>query len=112
MFTFLKRKQGLSREAFAAWFGGANGLAVNEAIAKLPSVTRFANNLPLGEPLPLFPFDGIAECWFASADDALAAFKGGELAPLRQDYAAHCDLASSTVMLTGVSHRWPKVWAA
>jgi EthD domain len=111
VFTFLKRKPEISREAFADWLGGANGLAVGEAIAGLPAVTRFANNLPLSEPLPLFPFDGIAECWFASPEDALAAFRGGELAPLRQDYAAHCDLASSTVMLTGVCHRWPKVWA-
>ena len=110
VFTFLKRKPELSRKAFADWLRGANGEAVGKAIASLPSVTRFANNLPLGEPLPLFPFDGIAECWFASAENALAAFRGQELVPLRQDYAANCDLAASTVMLTGVCHRWPKVW--
>ena len=111
VFTFLKRKPELSREAFLDWFGGANGEAVGEALAGLPSVSRYANNLPLGEPLPLFPFDGIAECWFPSAEDALSGFKGQELAPLRRDFAVHCDLANSTVMLTGVSHRWPKVWA-
>ena len=112
VFTFLKRKPGLSREAFADWLGGANGLAVNEAISGLPAITRFANNLPLGEPLPLFPFDGIAESWFASAEDVFAAFGGSELAPLRQDYAVHCDMAASPVMVTQVCHRWPKVWAS
>lgn len=108
VFTFLARKPDMTREEFAAHWSGAHANAAREAVAALGTATRYALNTPVHDPLPLFPFDGIAEVWFASADDAIRAFQGKELDPVRRDLAQFCDLGASVAMLTGVCHRWPK----
>lgn len=108
VFSFLARKPGASHEEFDARWCGEHRQAAHEAIDALGTMTRYVHNRPVHQPLPLFPFDGIAEAWFASVDDAIRAFTGNELDPLRRDLAEFCDFGRSVVMLTGVCHRWPK----
>lgn len=112
LFSFLKRKPELSRDAFEARWCGLGADVARKAIRALGNVTRYVHNRPMGEVLPLFPFDGIAECWFASIEDAVRAFQGSEFDPLRSDLAEFCDLAGSEMMLTEVCHRWPKARAS
>ena len=108
VYSFLARQPGISHEEFDARWNGSHAGVARAAIAALGTMSRYVHNRPLHDPLPLFPFDGIAEGWFASAGDAEAAFSGNALDPLRRDLAAFCDFGQSVVMLTGVCHRWPK----
>ncbi len=108
VFSFLARNPELSHEDFEVRWCGRHADIAGAAIKSLGTMTRYIHNRPLHDALPLFPFDGIAEAWFPSADEALRAFSGQELDPLRRDLAAFCDFGQSVVMLTGVCHRWPK----
>ena len=108
VFSFLARKPEIDREAFEARWCGRGADVARSAIRALGSVTRYVHNRPLGEPLPLFPFDGITECWFASAQDAIRALQHSEINRLREDMAEYCDLTRSEIMLTEVCHRWPR----
>lgn len=108
VFGFLKRGKGMTRDEFVARWCGRNADVAAQAVRALGTVTRYVHNRPIGDPLPLFPFDGIAEAWFENAEDALAAFARPAFDPLREDLAEFCDLAASEVMLTQVCHRWPK----
>lgn len=108
VFSFLARKPDASHEEFDARWCGEHRQAALEAINALGTITRYVNNRPVHEPRPLFPFDGIAEAWFPSAEDAVRAFTGSELDPLRRDLAQFCDFSRSVIMLTSVCHRWPK----
>ena len=91
---FLKRRPDLSRAEFAA--------AWDEHRPTPPTATRYVRNHPVHDPLPLFPFDGIGECWFASVEDAVASVSGGARTP---EFA---DPEGCVTMLTSVVHRWPK----
>jgi EthD domain len=112
VFSFLRRKPELTHEEFEhRWCGQHADIAAAAIRSECRSggtLTRYTHNRLLHDPLPLFPFDGIAEAWFASAEEAAAAFTGDRLEPLRRDLAEFCDLGQSVTMLTGVCHRWPK----
>ena len=108
VFTFLARKPGVSREEFTdRWCGNDAGIG-ERAAAAVGTATRFVFNEPVHDPLPLFPFDGIIEAWFADTDEALRSVTGDKLPPVRRDLAEFCDLEKSVVILTTPSHRWPK----
>lgn len=77
-------------------------------IGRLDVVSRYVHNHPVHEPLPLFPFDAIAECWFASSEDAVRVLATSALQPIHDNLATFCDVDRSVTMLTSVSHRWPK----
>jgi hypothetical protein len=93
VWRFLKRRPDLSRAEFAA--------AWDEHRPTPPSATRYVRNHPVHDPLPLFPFDGIGECWFASAEDAVASTGVARIPPF-------CDPDGCVTLITKVCHSWPK----
>ncbi len=107
VYRFLARKPKLSPEAFADRFNGSHA-KVARGFADELGTKRYAHNLTVGEPPRDFPFDGVAECWFATLDDALAALSDTRLAPLTDDIAEFTDVDRNVTMLTRISHRWPK----
>ena len=108
VFMFLARQPDITHADWDAKWCGEHADVARNIVATQDGPTRHVHNRPLHDPLPLFPFDGIAEAWFASADDAAAALMTGPLARLRSDLARFCDLRQSVTMLAGVCHRWPK----
>ncbi|CAN7612081.1 EthD domain-containing protein [Phenylobacterium sp. LjRoot225] len=108
VFRFLARKAGASPEAFEArWNGGHAEIAARAADAT-GKVTRYVHDLVIEEPPAGYPFDGVAETWFASPDDAVRSFVDDAFAPVAQDLAEFCDLDRSVTVLTSVIHRWPR----
>jgi hypothetical protein len=93
VWRFLKRRPGTSREEFAASW--------DEHRPTPPSATRYVRNHPVHDPLPLFPFDGIGECWYAKLEDAIASVGVAKVPPF-------CDPDGCVTLVTTVSHRWPK----
>jgi len=110
LFRFLARKPDATRDDFDLRFGVAHADLVGNTVARLNSVTRCVHNRPVHEPLPLFPFDGVVETWFASSEDAVAAISDGSLKAVDDDLADFCDPARGIAVLTTVCHRWPKDW--
>ena len=100
VFRFLKRKDGVGRQDFDRQF-----IAAHEGISPPAGLNRLALNHPMGDPLPLFPFEGIAEWWFATQDDAVRALSGDMPGG---DLAGFCDADATETVLTYISHRWPK----
>jgi hypothetical protein len=77
-----------------------------DTIGSLGSITRYIHNMPLHEPPhPLFPFEAISECWYASADDAVRSLAKNQMTPIEQDLEHFCDTANNVVMLTRVARR-------
>lgn len=93
VWRFLKRRPDLSRADFAARW--------DEHRPTPPAATRYVRNHPVHDPLPLFPFDGIGECWFASLEDAAASAGSAKIPEF-------CDPDGCVTLLTTVCHRWPK----
>jgi hypothetical protein len=93
VWRFLKRRPGTSRTEFAASW--------DEHRPTPPSATRYVRNHPVHDPLPLFPFDGIGECWFASLEEAVTSTGVARIPPF-------CDPDGCVTLITTVSHRWPK----
>lgn len=108
VFAFVKRKESLSGAEFHDRWNGAHAELVRAAIARQGAITRYVHNRPVHDPLPLFPFDGIVETWFAAPDDAVRSLTGDAMAPIRDDLAMFCDLAAGVTLLTAPCHRWPK----
>ena len=69
---------------------------------------RWALNSTVDGPPRDFPFEAIDECWFATVDDAIAAFDCPEMARLSGVLAEVCDMDRSITMLTRPTHRWPR----
>lgn len=110
IFRFVPRKVGMSRDAFAERWRGRHAVVAGAAADMLGNVNRYALSLTIDEPPPLYPFDGISECWHVDLDEAVKALSDPALAPLTDDLAEFCDMDRSVTMLTRISHRWPKVW--
>jgi len=108
LFRFLARKPEMTRDQFDLRVGERHAEVAEAVIAKLPTITRYVNNRPVHEPLPRFPFDTIAECWFASAEDAVRALSDDAFGAVTDDLGTFCDLGNSVTILTSVCHRWPK----
>lgn len=100
VFRFFPRRDEVSRDEFDRQF-----ISAHKALATLPGLNRLALNHPTGDPLPLFPYEGIAEWWFASQDDAVRALSGKAL---DADLAGVSETDRAVTMLTRISHRWPK----
>jgi hypothetical protein len=105
IFQFLARKPALSREAFDARFAEYSSVA-RGAVEALGTVTRYAHNRPIHDPLPLFPFDAISDCWFAAEQDALRALRVPDLATQLEEF---CDMSRSVTMLTYAFRRRDQV---
>jgi len=108
LYRFLPRAEGLNREEFTARYREGHAAAARPVVDSIPQLSRAALNHPVNEELPLFPFDGISEFWFATAEDAVRALAGKAFDPLADDLASFCDLDRSLTILTTVCHRWPK----
>jgi hypothetical protein len=108
LFRFLPRAEGLTREQFDARYREGHADAARPVVEVIPRLSRAALNHPVNDPLPLFPFDGITELWFASAEDAVRALVNKAFDPLTDDLASFCDLGRAVTILTTVCHRWPK----
>ena len=108
LYHFLPRAQGLSRAEFDTRYREGHAAAAIPLLDAIPGLSRAALNHPVNDPLPLFPFDGISEFWFAGAEDAVRAIAGGALEPLNGRLAHIADLSRSILILTSVCHRWPK----
>jgi hypothetical protein len=93
LFRFVAPRGGMPADAFAAAWGSAK--------AACAGAGRIVRNRPVHDPLPLFPFAGIEEYWFAQREAAFAA-------ALPVFDAAYCDPDASLAILTEVCHRWPK----
>jgi hypothetical protein len=96
LFRFLAPRAGMGLAAFASAWSSAEPAYANAG--------RIARNRPVHDPLPLFPFAGIEEYWFADRDTAHVALAA---TPSPFD-VAYCDPAASLAILTEVCHRWPK----
>jgi hypothetical protein len=94
VWRFLKRQPDLSRAEFAA--------AWDEHRPTPPTALRYVRNHPVHDQLPLFPFDGIGECWFASAEEAIASVSNGARPP------SFADPEGCVTLVTTVCHKWPK----
>lgn len=107
LFGFLRRRPGLSKNAFdAAWADGPPDAWL--AAPALQHALRVVHNSVVQTPPAGYDYDGIAEWWFASADAARAALAAGDLrARLPAAYGPVADLARSVFMFTRVSHRRP-----
>jgi hypothetical protein len=103
---FLVRKPGLSRSDFVTRWGGQHAELERSCGEVFGAVTRCVHNELILEPPPRFPFDGIVETWFASADDAERSLVDRRLDPIRQDRHEFCDPERSVTMLTSVCHSW------
>ncbi|MGE3692322.1 MAG: hypothetical protein AB7F98_13180 [Novosphingobium sp.] len=100
LIRFLARREELSSDAFQSHFHGEFADTAGKAIDA--SVVRCALDRPIHDPLPLFPFDAIIDCWFDSQDDAVRA----ALDPaMPQALAQFCDMDRSVTMLTHAFRR-------
>ena len=104
----LSRKIGLSREEFLAHLNGNYAQSAKRAAEASGKVVRYVHNQVIEEPPPGYPFDGVTETWFATAEDAAGSFNDGILAPVARQLTAFCDLERSVTLLTSVIMRFPR----
>lgn len=107
VFRFLKRRPGVSREAYDAHLQGAHG-GVCASVASSLGVQRWALNNTVDGPPVDFPFEAIEESWFPTIEDGARALTAPAMRQVTDDLAEVCDLDSSITMFTRPTHRWPK----
>jgi len=107
VFRFLKRREGVSREEFAADLRGRHAVAC-AASANAIGVTRWAQNFTIDAPPPAFPFEAIDEAWFATPEDAARAVSEPAMAAVVAGLSAVVEPAATITMLTRPTHRWPR----
>jgi hypothetical protein len=105
---FLSRKRGSSPQEFHARLAAAHAELALKTIGTAGTVTRYVHNRLTSDPPIGYPFDGIVETWFASAEDAAHSLSDDALAPVTKDLTTFCDLQASVTMLTHVTHSWPR----
>jgi len=99
---FLARKPGLSPEAFLArWRETAPTLAA------AAGAVRYVQNALIEPPPPGYPFDGVEETWFATAEDAVR-FLAAQPPRERARLGALSDAGRSVTIATDVIHGWPR----
>lgn len=103
---FLRRHAGQTREGFQqAWAAAAAAEGRTPALADCVRVVH--NDVHL-EPPPGYDYDGIAEWWFESAEQARSAFGGSDIrSALGPALAAVAALDRSVFMFTQVTHSRP-----
>lgn len=100
IFRFLMAKEGVAADDFhARW---------NDLEDRPNGALRHVHNRPLHASLPLFPFAGIAESWFNTEADAVAALKSPAPEHPARGLSGFCDLGNSVTLITKTCHRWPK----
>jgi uncharacterized protein (TIGR02118 family) len=78
-----KRKPGMSREEFAAYWLGAHA----DKARKVPGITRYVINLApdLSGSGREMAYDGFAEAWFANEEDMRASARSPEIRVVLDD---------------------------
>jgi hypothetical protein len=103
---FFMRAPGVSHEAFLARWADAHGEPARRAVAE-GRLARYVQNAVVRSP-PGYEFDGIAEAWFASVEEAVRALLDPSLAALMQETPEFCDPNRGVTMLTEVIFRMPR----
>jgi uncharacterized protein (TIGR02118 family) len=87
-----KRRPGMSREDFAAYWLGPHA----EKAKKVPGIARYVINLApdLSGTGREMPYDGFAEAWFATEEDMRASARSPELRAVLDDEANLFDLST------------------
>lgn len=103
---FLPRRAGLSKAAFDdAWDNPSSRWLDAPA---LQAAVRVVHGTVAEPPPPAVAFDGVAEWWFPTPEDALAAFGAdGVPAGLPAALGEVADLPRSVFLFTRVTHRRP-----
>ena len=108
----IRRKEGMTREAFQARWLDVHGPLVRKIREQLPAMKRYVQSHTLPDPANAGlrasrgtrePYDGITEIWFDSleamaGDGSEAALAAGQ--KLLADEAEFIDFAGSSVFLT------------
>jgi hypothetical protein len=106
VFRFLFRKPELSRVAFKERMVGEHARVARETIGPHGKVVRYALNAPLHRsPHPLFPYEAISECWYATAEDAARSLSENQLASIERDLKEFSDMDRSVTILTEVCNK-------
>lgn len=108
VFRFLARLPDASPAEFAARWNQAHAVIAARAAEASDAATRYVHDQVIEPPPPGYPFDGVAETWFATPQDAVRSFVDPTFAPVVQDLAEFCDLDRSVTLVTQVVHRWPR----
>ena len=103
---FVARSADMRRDDFENWWFGAHADAVVRAADASGVVRRYVQNAMVQPPPPGFAFDGIAETWFDSLDDAVSGIDIG--APADDEW----DNALSMTLLSYVIYQWPRAYSA
>jgi uncharacterized protein (TIGR02118 family) len=105
---FLARRPGAEADDFQArWRGRHAELAIRTSDGS-GCVVRYVHDEFIAPPPPGYPFDGVAETWFSSAEAAARSFVDPAFARVAQDLEQFCDAQRSVTLLTQVVHRWPR----
>jgi hypothetical protein len=104
---FLRRKPGVSREAFDKAWAETQAGAAERAVAK-GRIDRYVHTAVLETPPPGYEYDGISETWFPAVEDAVRSFVDPALAPLSRALSDYCDLDHSVTLLSEVVYRLPR----
>lgn len=103
---FFVRKPSVSPDDFLTRWADAHADLAARAVGG-GRLSRYVQNAVLRRP-PGYEFDGVAEAWFESVDDAVGALVDPGLAALMQDTPEFCDLGRGVTMLTEVIFRMPR----
>ncbi len=108
IYIFLPRGPASSAEDFKAKLDGEHAALVRETTSGIDGLKRYSHNHPVNGPLPLYPFNAIAEAWFETPDQAAAALATGALEPILQDLATFSEMSAAEILLTAPCHAYPK----
>lgn len=105
LLSFVRRKAGTTRADFIArWRDQHAPLLLTVPAAA--SVQRYRQNHVFRDPPPGYEFDGVAELWFDSVDDALALLRDPQYqAIVAKDLATFTEPAAAVTLLIEINHR-------
>jgi hypothetical protein len=110
VFRFLKAKDGVSRSEFnRAW--EEHSRTERQILSRVNGAGLAARNELVRDPPAALPFDGIAETWFATSDDAVRSLIDGSQNEIVDSLAEFCDVDRTITMLTRVCHSWQQALA-
>jgi hypothetical protein len=104
---FVVRRLDVAPADFHARWRERHEMAAARAIAA-GKVVRFVLNAIEVQPPPGYPFAGVSETWFASAEAAAGALADLELASLTRDAPSYGADEGSVTLVSEVIYRWPK----
>lgn len=101
LFAFVKRREGMTREAFLDYWHNTHGPLIRDTPGLGDRTLRYVQHPAL--PNDRSGWDGVAEQHFESWDDFLAMLSGPAGEAMRADEANFLDPSSIKVVFTGES---------